>query len=220
MRVLDLFCGAGGAAMGLHRAWPGAEIVGVDIKPQPRYPFTFVQGDAVTHHLEGFDFIWASPPCQAHTTLKARHQDRDYPCFISGTRGRLKAAGVAYCIENVVGAPLLKPIRLCGSVFDLKVRRHRLFEASFPFLELPCAHAAQGRPIDVSGTGARRVKPRTDGKGGNPNKPRNLAEAREAMGIDWMSRKEISQAIPPAYSEFIGKAYNAFQKRHLAECVE
>jgi DNA (cytosine-5)-methyltransferase 1 len=208
MKVLDLFCGAGGAGMGLHRA--GFEVVGVDIRPQPNYPFEFHQADAVTFPLDGFDFIWASPPCQAHTTLAARHQDRDYPCFIEATRARLRAAGVPYVIENVVGAPLIHPIQLCGSSFGLKVRRHRLFEASFPILALPCAHEAQGQPIDVSGTGARRVKPRTDGKGGNPNKPRNLAEAREAMGIDWMSRKEISQAIPPAYSQFIGIAAKTF----------
>lgn len=208
MRALDLFCCAGGAGMGLHRA--GFEVVGVDIMPQPNYPFDFRLGDALEADLSGFDLVWASPPCQAHTTLSARHRDRDYPCFIAATRTRLKAAGVPYVIENVVGAPLVNPVRLCGSSFGLKVRRHRLFEASFPILSLPCAHEAQGQPIDVSGTGARRVKPREDGKGGNPNKPRNLAEAREAMGIDWMSRKEISQAIPPAYSEFIGIAARAF----------
>lgn len=208
MRALDLFCCAGGAGMGLHRA--GFEVVGVDIRAQPNYPFEFHQADAVSFPLDGFDLIWASPPCQAHTTLQARHQDREYPCFISAIRERLKGAGVPYVIENVVGAPLINPVMLCGSSFGLKVRRHRLFEASFPILELPCAHAAQGRPIDVSGTGARRLGARTDGKGGNPNKPRNLTEAREAMGIDWMSRKEISQAIPPAYSEFIGIAAKAF----------
>lgn len=208
MKALDLFCGAGGASMGLFRA--GFEVVGVDIQPQPNYPFDFAQADAMNFPLEGFDFVWASPPCQAHTTLRARHQDRDYPCFISATRERLKTAGVPYCIENVVGAPLLNPIQLCGSSFGLKVRRHRLFESNFPILALPCAHAAQGRPIDVSGTGARRVKPRTDGKGGNPNKPRNLQEALEAMGIEWMTRKEVSQAIPPAYSEYIGVAAKAF----------
>jgi len=114
---------------------------------------------------------------------------------------------VPYCIENVVGAPLITPFQLCGSSFGLGVRRHRLFEASFPLLVLLCAHESQPRPIDVSGTGSRRVKPRTDGKGGNPNKPRNLAEAREAMGIDWMSRKEISQAIPPAFSKHIAMQY-------------
>lgn len=204
VRALDLFCCAGGAGMGLHQA--GFEVVGVDINPQPNYPFEFHQSDATTFPLDGFDFIWASPPCQAHTTLKARHQDREYPCFIEAIRKRLQAADVPYCIENVVGAPLINPTQLCGSSFGLKVRRHRLFETNFPLLSLPCAHAAQGQPIDVSGTGARRLRPRTDGKGGNPNKPRNLAEAREAMGIDWMSRKEISQAIPPAYSRFIGIA--------------
>lgn len=201
--------------MGLSRA--GFEIEGVDIKALS-YPFKLHVADAMTFPLEDYDFIWASPPCQAHTTLKARHQDREYPCYIAAIRERLKASGVPYVIENVVGAPLIDPVQLCGSSFGLKVRRHRLFEASFPILQLPCAHEAQGRPIDVSGTGARRVKPRTDGKGGNPNKPRNLDEARDAMGIYWMSRKEISQAIPPAYSEYIGIAARAFIQ--LSEYVE
>ena len=194
--------------MGLSRA--GFDVVGVDINPKLAYPFEFHVADAMTFPLEGYDLIWASPPCQAHTTLAARHRGREYPCFISATRERLKAAGVPYVIENVVGAPLIHPFKLCGSSFGLKVRRHRLFEASFPVLSLPCAHEGQERPIDVSGTGSRRLGPRTDGKGGNPNKPRNLEEARDAMGIYWMSRKEISQAIPPAYSEFIGIAAKAF----------
>lgn len=207
-RVLDLFCCAGGAAMGLHMAWPEAEILGVDINPQPRYPFRFAQGDATMIPLWEFDFIWASPPCQAHTTLRARHPDRAYACHISAIRERLIACGKPYVIENVMGAPLRSPVMLCGSSFGLKVRRHRLFEASFPIAPLPCNHVAQGRPIDVSGTGSRRVKPRADGKGGDPNKPRNLAEARSATGIDWMLRPEIAQAIPPAYSEYIAKQYS------------
>ena len=211
MKALDLFCGAGGASMGLRMA--GFEVVGVDINPQPNYQFTFHQADATTFPLDGFDFIWASPPCQAHTTLRARHQDRDYPCFIAITRERLKSSGVPYCIENVVGAPLITPFMLCGSSFRLQVRRHRLFEASFPVLVPLCDHAAQGRPIDVSGTGSRRVNPRTDGKGGNPNKPRNLAEAREAMSIGWMSRKELSQAIPPAYSLHIAMAALKYMRK-------
>lgn len=198
----------------------GFDVHGVDIKEQPNYPFTMHIEDAMTYPLTGYDFIWASPPCQAHTTLRARHQDREYPDLIAPIRERLKAAGVPYVIENVVGAPLINPVRLCGSSFGLRVRRHRLFEASFPILPLPCAHEAQGRPIDVSGTGARRLGPRTDGKGGNPNKPRNLTEAKEAMGIGWMSRREISQAIPPAYSQYIGlaaKAYiNAFRAMEVA----
>lgn len=211
MRALDLFCGAGGAGMGLHRA--GFEVVGVDIAPQPHYPFEFHKFDAVTYSHEGFDFIWASPPCQKHTTLAYRHKDRFYPCYIEEVRRRAISSGKPYAIENVPGAPLKATLQLCGSSFGLRVRRHRIFETSFPVLGLPCAHAGQGQPIDVSGTGSRRVKPRTDGKGGNPNKPRNLAEAREAMGIDWMSRRELSQAIPPAYSEYIGVAAMALLKQ-------
>lgn len=240
MRALDLFCGAGGASMGLHRA--GFDVTGVDIKPQPRYPFKFIQADAMTflgephcffvggstdyhpelcdacgepwrderHQLDTvFDFIWASPPCQAYSPL--RHRTRAiYPDLIDDLRQILLATRKPFVIENVPGAPLIAPIMLCGSSFGLKVRRHRQFECYSWFrlsLVPPCQH--RERPIDVSGTGSRRRGERKDGKGGNPNKPRNLAEAREAMGIDWMNRYEISQAIPPAYSEFIGKAFLA-----------
>src|SRR5512135_844069 len=105
--------------MGLHRALPDAEIVGVDIKPQPRYPFTFVQADAMTFPLEGYDFIWASPPCQAHTALRKMWNSKPHADLIPQTRERLVAAGIPYVIENVPGAPLSNPIRLCGTAFGL-----------------------------------------------------------------------------------------------------
>ena len=201
-RLLDLFCGAGGAAMGYHRA--GFDVVGVDIKLQPRYPFEFHQADALTFPLDGFDAIHASPPCQAYSTL-AGFAGREYPRLIEPVRRRLWLAGVPFVMENVVGAPLESPIRLCGSAFGLGVWRHRLFEVSPPLLFYPtCDHERCPEPVDVTGTGASRRGPRADGGGGNSRKPRDLAHAREVMGIDWMSRRELSEAIPPAYTEWIG----------------
>jgi DNA (cytosine-5)-methyltransferase 1 len=202
-RLLDLFCGAGGAAMGYHRA--GFEVVGVDIKPQPHYPFEFYQADALTYPLDGFDVIHASPPCQAYCALRHLRPERDYPDLIVATRGRLIRSDVFYVIENVPKAPLIDPVRICGSWFGLRVRRHRMFESNSPIDGTCCNHVLQGRPIDVSGTGGRRINRRQNDHGGNTNKPRNIKEAREAMGIDWMTRYELSQAIPPAYTEFIGR---------------
>jgi DNA (cytosine-5)-methyltransferase 1 len=201
-RLLDLFCGAGGAAMGYHRA--GFDVFGVDNRPQPRYPFEFVQADATTYPLGGFDAIHASPPCQSYSVTASLHTVT-YPRLIEPVRERLRSAGLPYVIENVPGAPLLNPMRLCGSSFGLGVRRHRLFETSFTVgFVPPCAHYLQPAPVDVTGTGASRLGKRLDGGGGNSRKPRNLAHAREAMGIDWMNRVELAESIPPAYTEYIG----------------
>ena len=204
--LLDLFCGAGGAAMGYHRA--GWDVVGVDINPQPNYPFLFMQDDAVEFlrcygHL--YDAVHASPPCQAHSSLRHLHPQKEYACFIEPIRNLLVELKRPYIIENVPKAPLINPIQLCGSSFGLKVRRHRIFESNVAITGSACDHKTQGSPIDVSGTGGRRVNRRPDDHGGNTNKPRNIQEARAAMGIDWMTRKELSQAIPPAYTEFLGK---------------
>lgn len=200
--ALDLFCCAGGAGMGLHQA--GFAVTGVDIVDRPNYPFTFRQGDALDADLTGFDFVWASPPCQAHTTLKHR-TGKEYECFIARTREKLQAWGGAYIIENVMGSPLENPLMLCGSSFGLGVRRHRLFESNLFLYPADCRHDLQPEPLDVTGTGSRRKGDRLDGKGGNSRKPRNLQEAREAMGMPWATRKEISQAIPPAFSRFLGE---------------
>lgn len=206
-RALDLFCSAGGATKGLQRA--GFHVTGIDIKPQPRYcGDAFIQADATNPpvDLRAFDFIWASPPCQAHTTLAAL-QSKEYACFILATRAILIASGKPWVMENVPGSPLISPVMMCGSSFGLNVRRHRLFESSFHFLTPGCDHGKYPHPIDVSGTGGRRTGPRVDGNGGNSRKPLNLAEAQAAIGIDWMNRLGIAQAIPPAYSEFIGKTF-------------
>lgn len=209
MRVLDLFCGAGGAAMGLHLAWPDAEIVGVDIKPQPRYPFTFVQADATTYPLDGFDFIWASPPCQDYSALKGLATAKRGK-FVEIMRDQLEACGAPWIIENVVGADLKNPVQLCGSMFGLGVWRHRRFEMSHPPLMIPeCNHSLVPEPIDVTGTGGPFNGVRKAPGGGISRKPRNLAQAREVMGIDWMTRPELSEAVPPAYSQYLAKAMAA-----------
>lgn len=208
-KVLDLFCGAGGASMGLYRA--GFDVIGIDHRPQPRYPFRFIQADALEPPLDfsRFDLIWASPPCQAHSVLRHLYPGRSYSCHIAHVRRMLEQSGKPYVIENVPGAPLKPSVVLCGSSFGLRVRRHRLFESSIVLLGPQCDHATQGHPIDVTGTGGRRITRRRGDHGGACQKPRNLAEAREAMGINWMTRKELTQAIPPAYAEFIGRAFIA-----------
>jgi DNA (cytosine-5)-methyltransferase 1 len=208
-RLLDLFSKAGGSAMGYHRA--GFEVVGVDIEPQPRYPFEFHQGDALeflAEHGHEFDAIHASPPCQDYSHTRSLHAVH-YPRLIAPVRLMLLGLGhPTWVIENVEGARahMRNPVTLCGSSFGLGVRRHRLFETSPPIWHTPaCAHYLQPAPVDVTGTGASRTGPRLDGKGGNSRKPRNLAHAREVMGIDWMTRRELSEAVPPAFTEYLGE---------------
>jgi DNA (cytosine-5)-methyltransferase 1 len=200
--ALDLFCSAGGVSMGLHRA--GFDVVGIDIKPQPRYPFRFIQADALNPpvRLEDFDFIWASPPCQAHTSLKGMWNAKEHPDLIPATRALLQASGKPWAIENVPGAPLQFSVVLCGTMFglgwqDAELRRHRLFETSSPLLAPVCQHKRKPRVIGVYG-GHGRDRRRTVNTQDYPTSAR-----REAMGIDWMTGAELSQAIPPAYSEFI-----------------
>ena len=199
-RLLDLFCGAGGAAMGYHRA--GFEVVGVDITPQPRYPFTFIHADALEYVdglIHGFDAIHASPPCQAYTDL--RHRTRgDYPDLVGRTRELLKATRLPYVIENVEGAPLIEPVTICGSSLGLgsdgrQLRRHRLFESNVPLVVPPCAH--EGQAVGVYGTGG-------GGQMTRGFKARGVAEARIVLETPWMTLAECAQAIPPAYTELIG----------------
>lgn len=240
-RALDLFCCAGGATKGLQRA--GFHVTGVDLNPQPRYcGDEFHRADAMTFPLDGFDFIWASPPCQAFTRLRSLQRGKEYPDLIAATRERLISSNIPYSIENVDGAPLGGYlILLCGTMFGLEtrggraeLRRHRLFETSFSIpLRPQCQHghrkvltAVGHTPVDnnfrrhaitVTGTGmgsrisrARAIT--VTGSTAQTNTVRNLerevftvSEAREAMGIDWMGMKGLSQAIPPAYAEFIGR---------------
>jgi DNA (cytosine-5)-methyltransferase 1 len=207
MKCLDLFSCAGGAGEGYSRA--GFDVTGIDIKPQPHNPHHFIQGDALQflrEHGREFDFIHASPPCQGYSTLAAMHPGKKWPKLIDQVRSLLKATGKHYVIENVETAPLNREsdlfgnhgVMLCGSMFGLGVergflRRHRIFETSFPVPQPECRH--KGKAVGVYGhggyTGKRRMLYRE--------------EASKAMGIDWMNRDEMCQAIPPAYTEWLGR---------------
>lgn len=197
-RLLDLFCGAGGCSMGYHRA--GFDVVGVDLSPQKNYPFKFRQADALTFPLDGFDAIHASPPCQAYSqaALSQRNAGKEYPDLLASTRERLQAAGVPWVIENVPGAPMRPDFKLCGCQFGLELRRLRWFETSWQAFSMrpPCHHPY---PV-VSVVGHGTPSWVREQLGFNPT----IADYRAAMGIDWMNRNELSQAIPPAYTEFIG----------------
>ena len=204
-RLLDLFCGAGGCSMGYHRA--GFDVTGVDIDPQPRYPFTFIQADVMTldpEFIRSFDAVHASPPCQGYTTMNQRWSETRecHPLLIENVREMIQCR--PYVIENVPGArnDLINPVQLCGSFFGLEVRRHRLFETPILLLVPECDHPDNEIPVYGKMDG-RRLWTRTDGS--ELRAPKNLEVARSAMGIDWMEWDELTQAIPPAYTEFIGK---------------
>jgi len=198
-RLLDLFCGAGGAAMGYYRA--GFEVIGVDIKPQPRYPFEFHQADALEFcaaHGAEYDAIHASPPCQAYSiTRSIHHKTRQYPDLVAATRSAMMAAGRPYVIENVPGAPLRTTVFLCGTMFGLRTYRHRLFECSFamlapthpPHLRLTAQVGRKALPDQFICVAGHCY----------------TSDAKEALGIEWMRQRELSQAIPPAYTEYIGQ---------------
>jgi len=206
-RLLDLFCGAGGAAMGYHRAGFD-DIVGVDIAPQKNYPFEFIQADALDYLAKNgteFDVVHASPPCQGYIQRNKNLETR-YPKLIEPLRGLL--AGILSIIENVEGAPLHSPVKLCGTMFNLPIRRHRLFEFSHnqPLLVPQCVH--QGRTVaagDFAGVYAFGGKGHRHGPGVRDPKSNQGPDWNEAMGIDWMTQKELTQAIPPAYTEYIGR---------------
>lgn len=202
--------------MGYSRA--GFDVVGVDISPQPNYPFEFHQGDALEeglYRLLGgtFDAIHVSPPCLAYSVLRRANPDAVYADLIEPTRELLEATGLPFVIENVPGAPLRDPMTLCGSMFglgsgDRQLRRHRLFEMSFAMLQPQCQHAGEAIGVYGGGPTGRYTfengakKDYYNRRGGYQG---TIAEKREAMGIDWMSASEINQAIPPAYTEFIGE---------------
>jgi DNA (cytosine-5)-methyltransferase 1 len=201
LKLLDLFCGAGGASMGYYRA--GFEVEGVDIKPQPHYPFKFHLADALEFPLDGYDAYHASPPCQAYTIARNNKQVKAAPDLIERVRHLLVATGKLYIIENVYGSPLASPAMICGASFGLGVNgfdlcRHRYFETNFVLMTMPCQHR-RGFTIGVYGHGANKWHREKFGR------CVTVDEFRQAMGIDWMIRKELSQAIPPAYTEYIGK---------------
>ena len=199
-KLLDLFCGGGGASMGYYRA--GFEVEGVDIKPQPHYPFKFYQADALEFPLEGYDAYHASPPCQGYSISQYMQGTKGSGLYIDDNRQALESTGKPFVIENVPGSPLKTPIELSGMSFGLKIIRRRLFELhGFDIFFIPSPHQvknyrAEGYIPYHHGTSVKR--------GHLPNiwtKPRLI----EAMKIDWMNVKEMTQAIPPAYTEYIGE---------------
>lgn len=211
-RLLDLFCKAGGAAAGYHAA--GFFVVGIDQHWQPNYPFFMRReklfGDDehafISWAREHFDAIHASPPCQAHSDL-ARQSKREYPCFIEQTRRILRATGLPYVIENVEGAPLIDPVRLCGTMFrELRVIRHRLFEANWPLWAPetceahPLVYTLDKRKKHYGKLNEMRAFVQVTG-GGNCS----VKAASDAMRIDWMTKAELNEAIPPVYTRFIGR---------------
>lgn len=218
-RLLDLFSGAGGAAMGYHRA--GFEVVGVDIAPQPHYPFEFHRADALEFPLEGFDAIHASPPCQGYSRM--RHlpwlKHKEYELLIEPVRERLAALSVPWVIENVEDSPLQRApglfevhgILLCGTMFGLGIYRHRPFESNVMMCQP--AHPRHRETIrQGSMLGSRARLPVRRGvtawqeDGGVGGHMGNVERVRQAMGIDWMPGDALSQAIPPAYTAWIGEA--------------
>lgn len=220
-KVLFLCSGAGGGDMGLHMA--GFDVTGVDIEDHPSYPFELIVADALTVDLKGYDAYAASPPCQGYSRMRHRQDASKWPLLISPIRDRLLKTGKPFFIENVEDATwdMKDPIRLCGSSFGLRIRRHRLIEANFPIFDPPsCDHAWQ----DLHKPYRLYVgKDRTNGLGyresgiqqvfgGNHNiGGRSLFYKSVAMGIDWMSEEEINEAIPPAYTRFVG--------RHLMDAI-
>lgn len=202
MKLLDLYCGAGGCSVGYKRA--GFDVVGVDLHPQPRYPFKFFQADALEYLRENwmhFDVIHASPPCQAHTAINHAKKGR-IASLVDGTRAELNRIGLPYVLENVPGAPMRNAIMLCGTMFGLDVIRHRLFDSN-QILHAPlqgCQHrgsVSDGTYVSVHGGGQRSTHaiPYSEQR----------KRWEEAMGIEWMgTRRELVNAIPPAYTEYIG----------------
>lgn len=202
--------------MGYHIA--GFDVVGVDKEPQPNYPFRFYQMDLTTltrkrarRIRENFDGIHASPPCQAYSTTSSLWPDREHPDLVGFTRDVLNWIGLPWVIENVPGAPLIDPVTVCGSTFGMRLRRHRLFEASFPLIGTECNHGWQNRhrPYTAYNYSNGRVAYPTGVigvfGGGQGMGQGEVTLWKVAMGIDWMTKEELAQAIPPAYTRWIGK---------------
>ena len=199
MRLLDLFCGAGGAAVGYHRAGFD-EIVGVDNRPQPHYPFRFVQADALEFcaaHGAEFDAIHASPPCQGYSRMRYLPwlRDKEYPLLIDATRHLLEMADRPWVIENVADAPLAGAL-LCGAALGLPFSRHRRFESSILLLFPSCP----GHAAIYPGGSQMSQRGRRGGVMGMPSGSDPLV----IMGCEWMTMREARQAVPPAYTEWIG----------------
>jgi DNA (cytosine-5)-methyltransferase 1 len=209
--VIDLFCGAGGASAGYASA--GFDVIGVDVEPQPRYPYEFIQDDwesplwvlpGLFEREDRFYLIHASPPCQRYAPMtKSWRREDEHPDLIAKVRERLSEIDAPYIIENVPGAPLIEPTTLCGSMFGLgamgrQLRRHREFETNFDLSQpRPCDH--QGYALEVHG--------HSGGRSRRDRRPfANVGAWREGMGIDWMLGREIVEAIPPAFTKWVGES--------------
>lgn len=226
MRLIDLFCGAGGCTVGYLRGG-FTEAIGVDHVPMPEYPAEFVRGDALRvleeliaggsiagRRLSDFDLIHASPPCKLFTPLNRRHRDARLfepdANLITPTLELLAQQPVPWVVENVPGSPLPNAVTLCGSMFGLRVRRHRLFAASFVIPQLECRHVEQGPPVGVYGNGGAWTR---TAPGGGGVKVAG-ADAADALGIDWtINQAVLSQAIPPTYTTFIANALRGVDTR-------
>jgi DNA (cytosine-5)-methyltransferase 1 len=215
---LDLFCGAGGAAMGLHRA--GFDVVGMDIRPQPRYPFPFVQGDALAppFRLSDFDLVWASPPCQANTPMSNRWRGKGGIAdtrvdLLRETRIMLSEQAPHWILENVIGADMIAPFMLRGEMFGLSTSRPRLFETTFAVM-LPQAARRKNAVAVYGKPDGRRLFTRKDG---TELRAWTLEEGRSAMQMPWADESGLREAVPPAYSEHIGQyAMLALTSGHAA----
>jgi len=214
-KLLDLYCGEGGCSMGYHQA--GFQVTGVDVVWMERYPFQFFQTSALKliddpDFIAQFDAIAASPPCKVHTSMKAFSSSHHID-LVPETRELLMQSGKSWVMENVPGAPLIDPITLCGSMFGLPVRRHRLFESNIELSQPDCRHAEQeanspgykvrqyhsGQPVEYM---ANVVSVYGRGNGYGPGETELW---RNAMQMPWASKDGLAQAIPPAYTEFIGR---------------
>ena len=201
-KLLDLFCGAGGASMGYARA--GFEVTGMDLKHGKRYPFNYIRKNVMElrpEDLEEYDVIHASPPCQTFSATRhlrnAQGKTTSKQDLLAQVRSLLVVSGKPYVIENVKGAPLIDAVQVCGSAFGLKVRRHRLFESNMPLRGTECHHAQQGRPVGIYGSMRDEIP-------GGGHTAKTMSEAKEAMGIEWMIWSELVEAIPPDYTHHIG----------------
>jgi len=205
IKCLDLFCCQGGAGMGYKNA--GFEVVGVDIEPQPNYPFEFVQADALEYlenHGHEFDLIHASPPCQGYSHLTPKDHKDNHEKLIDKLRVLLKQIGKPYIIENVAGAKheLENPIMLCGSMFNLRCQRHRFFETSFALdVEMKCDHSEIPLLVTTASKASRELRQKLG------MKPKTVKNAPLAYGIDWMNFDGLKECIPPAYTEWIGRRW-------------
>lgn len=198
LKCLDLFCGVGGASAGYDAV--GFDVTGVDLNPSEHYPYPVIRADALTVPLDGYDLVAASPPCQRYSRATPLGRRGDHPDLLAPIRARLGEAiarGVigAYVIENVPGAPMCDPITVCGWTLRLPVRRHRLFEASAPLVGTGCCHDASTPAVPVYGSSGQR------GAGGAAV---TADMARQAMGISWAPWDRLTQAVPPAYTAWVG----------------